>query len=154
MTSDVFTVSPDLSLAELERLLASRGVSGAPVVETCQLIGVVSRADVVRVLGKEEGVAELVVSFYQSPWDDPVSPVEAMVQASEAFGEKLRHLTVRDAMSPHVIFVSPETPLEDAARLMSERRVHRVLVWDGDTLCGIVTSLDVVDAVAQHGLGS
>jgi CBS domain-containing protein len=153
MTSDVATVEPELSLADLERLLAARGVSGAPVVEKGRLVGVVSRTDVVRLLGQQEGVAEVAVSFYQTPWDEDVSAVEQMEHASEAFAEKLRHLRVRDAMSGHVIFVSSDVPLEEAARTMSEHGVHRLLVWEDGALCGIVTSLDVVHVVAERGFG-
>ena len=153
MTAEVASAAPDQSLAELERMFAARRVSGAPVVEGGKLLGVISRADIVRVLGEQEGVAEVVVSFYQTPWDEDVSAVEAMERASDTFGEKLRHLCVRDAMSDHVIFVSPDAALEDAAHMMTENGVHRLLVWEGGDLCGIVTSLDVVRTVAERGLG-
>ena len=153
MTVDVASVGPDDSLAAIEQLFAARRVSGAPVVDGDKLIGVISRADVVRVLGQQEGVAEAVVAFYQSPWDEDVSAVEEMSRASNTFSEKLRHLRVRDAMSNHVIFVSPDVALEDAARVMSDNGVHRLLVWSEGSLCGIVTSLDVVRAVAERGFG-
>lgn len=153
MTQEVVTVSPDLGLAELERLFATRRVSGAPVLEGERIVGVVSRADVVTALGQQEAVAEVAVSFYQSPWDEGVSAVEALEKASEAFGEKLRHLRVRDVMNDHVIFVSPDVALEDAARDMAERGVHRLLVLENARLRGILSSLDVVRAVAERGLG-
>ena len=37
------------------------------------------------------------------------------------------------------------------ATLMSERRIHRVLVVDDGKLTGIVSALDVVSAVAKTG---
>jgi CBS domain-containing protein len=153
MTAEVVTVGPDLSLAEFERLLSERRVSGAPVVDDGKLLGVISRTDVVRLLGQQEGVAEMTVSFYQTPWDEDVSAVELMERVSDAFGERLRHLRVRDAMSGHVIFTSRDAPLEEAARIMTEYGVHRLLVWEDGEVCGIVTSLDVVGAVAERGLG-
>jgi CBS domain-containing protein len=61
--------------------------------------------------------------------------------------------TVADAMTAGVINCTPETPLQDIARLMAKYRVHAVFVYDyGDEadenveLWGLVTDLDVVAA--------
>ncbi|MEQ9125676.1 MAG: CBS domain-containing protein [Alphaproteobacteria bacterium] len=50
MTRSVKTIQPDASLAALARKLESCGVKRLPVVEGGKLVGVVSRADVVRAL--------------------------------------------------------------------------------------------------------
>ncbi|MGH7617950.1 MAG: CBS domain-containing protein, partial [Gemmatimonadaceae bacterium] len=39
-----------------------------------------------------------------------------------------------------------------AAALMTEQGIHRILVVDDDQLVGIVSSLDVARAVAEHKL--
>ena len=57
MTEKVLTVRPDNTITEMDKLLVSAGVSGAPVVEGEQLVGIVSRADVVRVLLEEQVAA-------------------------------------------------------------------------------------------------
>ena len=57
--------------------------------------------------------------------------------------------TVGDLMNPDVLAVYREDPALAAATGMSERKVHRVVVLDGDQkMCGIVTSMDIVKAVA------
>ena len=48
MTTEVFTVSPGLSLVDLELELGAQRVSGAPVVEHGKLVGIVSRSDIDR----------------------------------------------------------------------------------------------------------
>ena len=46
MAEKVFSVSPELSLLELERDLAAQRITGAPVIDHGRVVGIVSRADV------------------------------------------------------------------------------------------------------------
>jgi tRNA nucleotidyltransferase (CCA-adding enzyme) len=48
MGRDVVTVQPDLDLYGLERLLATRGIGRVPVVDGGELIGIITRKDVLR----------------------------------------------------------------------------------------------------------
>ena len=46
MTTDVITVDPDTTVQALATLLAERGISGAPVVDTNgRLVGIISEGD-------------------------------------------------------------------------------------------------------------
>ena len=55
MTEDVVTVAPDAELEALVELMAKHRVSPIPVVEAGRLVGIVSRADVVRMMARELG---------------------------------------------------------------------------------------------------
>lgn len=58
--------------------------------------------------------------------------------------------TVGDLMNPDILAVYTEDPALAAAAGMIERNIHRVLVLDeNQKLVGIVTSMDVVRAVAE-----
>jgi CBS domain-containing protein len=60
---------------------------------------------------------------------------------------------VSEAMtSTPLVTVEPDTDVEAAANLMTEKGIHRVLVTEGDRLVGIVSALDVAKAVAEHKL--
>jgi len=48
MGREVVTVSPDLEISELERLLGTRGIGRVPVVSEGRLLGIVTRKDVLR----------------------------------------------------------------------------------------------------------
>ncbi len=49
MTREVLTVTPETSIKEVARLLAARGISGLPVVDTGRhVVGVVSEADILQ----------------------------------------------------------------------------------------------------------
>ncbi len=48
MSRDVVTIEPDTDLGTVERLLATRGIGRLPVIEDAQLVGIVSRKDLLR----------------------------------------------------------------------------------------------------------
>ena len=68
-------------------------------------------------------------------------------------GERRRsHESVGDRMVHAVVSVRPEAPALDAIRMMVDQSVHRVVVIDaGGRLAGIVTTMDVLQAVL-HGV--
>lgn len=58
---------------------------------------------------------------------------------------------VGDVMTRQVVYLSTETPLDEAARVMKEADIGDVVVTDGATLAGMVTDRDiVVRAVAER----
>jgi IMP dehydrogenase len=85
--------------------------------------------------------------------DDDGVVVGMVTRTDIARAEKPLPMTrVRDVMNEQVFAVGPDEPALAAARLMADKGVHRVLVaHDGERPRGIVTSMDVVRAVA-HGL--
>jgi CBS domain-containing protein len=58
--------------------------------------------------------------------------------------------TVSEAMTPSVCAVGPEDDLADVARYMVRRKIHRALVMEGERLVGILTTTDIVRAVAER----
>lgn len=64
------------------------------------------------------------------------------------------HDTVRDAMSSDVVSVSRDTPIEQIAALMTERRIKRVPVLAEGMLVGIVSRHDIVRGLVAGASGS
>ena len=61
MTVDVLSIAPDSTLPEARRLMSSKKVRRLPVVDGGQqLVGIISQADIARLLDEEEKVAEVV----------------------------------------------------------------------------------------------
>jgi acetoin utilization protein AcuB len=50
---------------------------------------------------------------------------------------------VRDLMTKDPLVVSVDTPVAEARRMMTERRIRHLLVADGERLAGIVTDRDI-----------
>ena len=61
-------------------------------------------------------------------------------------------LLVSDIMSHEVISIGEDTPVGEIAMLLTERKIKRVPVVQGDKLIGIVSRGDIVHAVAEGHL--
>lgn len=148
MSSGVATVRSSLPVTELEQLLVREGISGMPVVEDGELCGVVSRTDILRALASAEGNAGATLAYYQEIAGSVPEPNAAARMASE----RIAALTVQDIMTRELIAVASDQPVREVAQTMVSRGVHRVLVTAGRRLLGIVTTLDLVRAIADGRL--
>src|SRR6059036_3681534 len=63
----------------------------------------------------------------------------------------VEHHTIREVMHTDVISVTPDTPIEVAARLMLENKIGAlpVVANGGDELAGIVTHSDLFEVLAR-----
>jgi CBS domain-containing protein len=147
MQANVLAVPPELTLAALEDFLLSKRISGAPVVGDGKVIGIVSRSDVVRCLSLERSLSGLIADGLASP-EEPASSVRLPTDVEE----RLTAHTVRDAMVVDPVVVPPDAPIADVARLLHERHIHRVLVTEGATLRGVISTLDLVRLIAAGRL--
>ncbi|HUE97195.1 MAG TPA: CBS domain-containing protein [Longimicrobiaceae bacterium] len=173
MTTELVTIEADETLRNAVDLLAARRISGAPVTRQGQVVGVISATDILafsasssRVPGEqpessnwgvwedpaewEEGEEPPPVYFLEL-WDDVGAFVDVrMEQSSRPEWDELAEHTVAGAMTPRVYSLSRETTIEAAAAYMAGRRIHRVLVSDGENLVGLVSSTDILRAVGER----
>jgi CBS domain-containing protein len=82
---------------------------------------------------------------------DVVLGVISHMDMLRAFGHDLYDQKAQDVMTTEILSISPETPVTEAAALMLEHRVHRLLVAterEGHKLpIGIISTTDVIDAM-------
>jgi CBS domain-containing protein len=174
MTTDILTVGPETSLREAMELLGRHHVSGAPVVASGNLVGVVTATDLMAFISSLPGVPterdatdaldfdELIPepseddidgnAFFTEFWDDAGADVverEASITTPE--WNSLEEHEVSEAMTCAPLrILPPDADARLAAALMANERIHRVLVTEGTRLVGIVSSLDIAKAVAEH----
>jgi CBS domain-containing protein len=140
MTTDVITVDPDTTVQALATLLAERGISGAPVLDSGgRLVGIISEGDLLH--RAEIGTARRHRERRRSWWLDHF--------ASDLAREyvKSHGRTVKDIMTRDVATVTEETDLADVAALLEARRIKRVPVMRDDKIVGIVSRANIVRAV-------
>lgn len=136
MTRDVVSVPPEMSLKDVARALAARGISGVPVCDPSGVVlGVVTEADILR---KEEGV-------------DPTLGRTMTWVANHLDGElaKVGARTAAEAMTAPALTVRPGQSTADAARLMVDRRINRLPVVVEGRLVGVVSRADLVRAFSR-----
>jgi CBS domain-containing protein len=140
MNPDVVSARPGMSVDEVRHLLATRGISGAPVVDDSgRILGVVSLSDLVRQTDQRTTVGESGrffsnVAEYRDlanlPRDLSDTPIETL-------------------MSKEVYTVPRDASAATGASIMRERKIHRLLVTDRGLLVGVVTSLDLLRVVEE-----
>lgn len=148
MQKQVKTIAPDKSLPELERALLRWRIGAMPVVERGKLIGIVSRSDVVRQLCLERSLGEAMADAYRDQTDARFA-AESQAAIAGEIGVRIERRRVRDVMIQDVVTVPPDLPVQKAAQLLLERRIHRLPVVENGKLVGIVSSLDFARLVAE-----
>jgi len=127
MQHNVRTVGSEVSVAEAIVSLADGHISGMPVVDGAgKVVGVLSTTDVLAAEAEAE---------------DPV--------ARQTLFE---NTAVREIMTPRPFTIPPGADIRDAARQMLYADVHRLFVAEGDQVVGIISTTDIVRAVATGRL--
>ena len=127
MTPNPITILPTVSVHDAFRVSRENGVHYLPVVNARGiLLGIVTRTDMMR-----------------------ASPSSATTLTVFEANYLLAHLQVKEVMSSPAITVPPESPLEEAARLMVEREISCLPVMRGRELVGIITEGDIFRAFVE-----
>jgi len=146
MNPDVLSVGPDWSISQIADFFIENSISGAPVIsEDNKLLGVVSMTDLIRqksIPGTMFHSDDIDDYYIYSP-ERHYSPAE--IESSRIDSDSL--VTVRDIMTPVAFNVNEFTKIQDIADAMLRGRIHRVFVTRNDVLIGIITTMDMLNAV-------
>jgi len=125
MSHHPVVVAPEATLAETRDLMFKNDVRHLPVMRKMLLVGIITNRDILSVLSRC------------------------------ASADRELERSVAEFMTTPVITVSPETPLEEAARLLRKHHIAALPVLEGSRLAGIITEGDLLGAfveVASHGI--
>lgn len=173
MTPEVVTLDPQMTLREALEVLTARHITGAPVMEGERIVGVFSALDAIEFLATTPGVpdvtplqsesgadgleetadgeADAPAAYFVDFWSDAGADVgERFREVGAAAWDLLAEHTVSEAMSRRAAVLSPDATARAAADVMQSSHVHRVLVMEGKKLVGIVSALDIANAVARR----
>lgn len=129
MKTDVYTLSTEDTALDALRLFAERGISGAPILDDDgRLAGFLSDGDVMRYLSAAHPSSTSIYSFAIGADDDLE---QAMADLAE--------LNVMRIATLQVITLAVGTSLADAVATLSDERLKKVPVVDGDLIVGIVS---------------
>jgi len=120
MTKDVITVQKDDTLDNVAEMMIDKRISGSPVIENDEIIGIITADDLFLVM-------------------DMIKTGEILKDnsADNSFPK------VHFAMSTEVITVSPEANLDEIIKLMKYRNIHTLPVVSNNKMVGVIGRRDV-----------
>jgi CBS domain-containing protein len=175
MSSEIVTVEPEDTLREAVDTLATYRVTGAPVMSSGTLVGVISKTDILDFLASTPAVptttpqfaewgefenededAELdeqSSSFYTDLWEDAgADVVERFAESNGPEWDLLGETTVSAVMTRKLQALPPHATIQAAARRLLTAGVHRLLVIDQGKLAGVLSMTDLVRLIARRAI--
>ncbi len=120
MTKKVFTVSPDSSISDAAKLTKEKGIKHLPVVKGDKIKGLLSDRDMKEYVPSKATSLDVYELHY--------------------------HFTktkVKSVMKTSIVTASPDTPIEEAALIMLDKKIGCLPVTDRNKLVGIISDRDL-----------
>ncbi len=127
MTPNPITIRPETAYDDALSLMRDKKIRRLPVVDkNGKLAGIVVEKDL----------------LYASP-----SPATSLSVFEVHY--LLSKLQVKEIMTRPVVTVDEECPLEEAARIMVDRKIGSLVVMRGDQVVGVITETDIFGTMAE-----
>ena len=120
MSRPVISVTPDTPINDALAMFKNEHIRRAPVIKSGKLVGIVSERDLLN-----------------------ATPSSATTLSIWEMHYLISKVKVKDVMSKKVISVSKDTPIEEAARIMADKKIGGVPVLDRDRVVGMITETDL-----------
>jgi CBS domain-containing protein len=145
MDSDVPSVETTDSVERVLQVLREHELPGVPVVNAGgRLVGIITEADLI--LSGED--ADLHLPHYFQLFGGFV-----FLESLGHFEERLRKAvasTAGDLMTEHPVRIEPGASVQEAGRVIAEKKHNRLPVVEHGRLLGAVTRLDVLEALTRE----
>jgi CBS domain-containing protein len=145
MDADPVTVSPSTDVETVVHLLRRHELPGVPVVnDGGRCVGIVTEADLV--IADEQG--DLHLPHYIELFGGVV-----FLEPLRHFEERLRKAVgsnVGDIMTSELTTIEPDAGVHDAGRVIAESGHNRLPVIEHGRLVGVVTRVDVLEALTRE----
>lgn len=145
METNVPAVYPEDSVEKVVQTLRDHELPGIPVInEGGRCVGIITESDLV-MAGEE---ADLHLPHYIELFGGIV-----FLESTKKFEERLRKALgsiASDVMTENPITISPEATVGEAAREIARHKHNRLPVVEHGRLVGVVTRIDVLDALTAE----
>jgi CBS domain-containing protein len=142
MEIDVPAVYPEDPIEKVVQTMRQHELPGVPVInEGGRCIGIITEADLI-MAGEEE---DLHLPHYIELFGGIV-----FLESTKKFEERLRKALgsmASDVMTEDPVTISPDASVSEAARLIAREKHNRLPVVEHGRLVGVVTRIDVLDAL-------
>ncbi len=126
MTKDPITVTKYTNIYDAKKIMEDHNIRRLPVMDGNRLVGIVSKTDILE-----------------------ASPPDISKHSIHELNYILSRMIVSEIMTKHPLTVSPDTPIEVAAKIMRKYKIASLPVLDEGILVGIITESDLFDAFIE-----
>jgi acetoin utilization protein AcuB len=126
MSRPVISVSPDMPINDALAMFKTEHIRRAPVIKNGKLVGIVSEGDLLN-----------------------AAPSSATTLSVWEIHYLISKVTIKDVMNKKVISVNKDTPIEEAARIMADKKIGGLPVVDKDNVVGMITETDLFKAFLE-----
>ena len=127
MSKDLITVHPKDTLLDVKELFDKHRIHHLPVVEFKKIVGIISKVDLMH---------------YQRNYDHV--PYKDVFEDS-----RLKAYKVGEVMTTGMATLSPDDRIDVAIEVFRENILHAIPVVENDGLVGLLTTHDIIEALAQ-----
>lgn len=120
MSRPVISVSPDEPINEVLAMFRNEHIRRAPVMKEGKLVGIVSERDLLN-----------------------ASPSSATTLSVWELNYLISKVKIKDVMTRKVITVDENTPIEEAARIMADKKIGGLPVVSAGKIVGMITETDL-----------
>jgi acetoin utilization protein AcuB len=120
MSRPVISISPEESINDVLAMFRREHIRRAPVMKDGRMLGIVSERDLLN-----------------------ASPSSATTLSVWEVNYLISKVKVKDVMTRKVITVDKDTPIEEAARIMADKKIGGLPVTSADKVVGMITETDL-----------
>ena len=120
MSRPVISVTPDDPINEVLAMFRNEHIRRAPVMKAGKLVGIVSERDLLN-----------------------ASPSSATTLSVWELNYLIIKVTIKNVMTKKVITVDADTPIEEAAKIMADKKIGGLPVMSSGKVIGMITETDL-----------
>ena len=147
MTPSIKAVPQSWTMERLARFLTDNEIAGSPVVNDAgELVGIVTLKDITEFRWNARQKAP-------HPDLSPEEKKEARRLRMAIFAEMGKvPVEVRDIMTPSLLSIDEQTPVDTIANIMMSKHLHRIFVTREGEIIGIITTYDMLKLISDKAL--
>jgi len=126
MTTEVISLTPDQTLLKAMTLMQQKGIRRLPVVQKGKVVGMVTEYDIRKAGASDSSTLSIFELHYL-----------------------LDQVKVANFMSKKVITVSPDEPIEEAAKKIYDHKIGALPVEERGQLVGLITRNDILETFIE-----
>lgn len=128
MTKNIIAVGPDESLAKVREIFEKNNIHHVPVVRYKTIVGIISKTDFVHFLHGFKG-----------------NDMDKFIDET-----RLRSWKAEELMTKGLAKVESSEPIRNVLEVFMVNRFHAIPIEENNELVGIVTTFDIIKAVAKE----